>query len=646
MGYELNRLMQQFGLSSPTVGQYTGDPSNTVERSAFDKYKADVMGRLNITPQYAQAQFQTKQPDQNYLKTNPDVGAAYTKSGSALSPEGFARQHYMNYGQFEGRAMPTLPGNQYWSNTLQAPKVTPYTPPSATPEAPPQSYRDGDSFNYGKNTELNMALVGAIPRLRELMPSGFGTGAFHTTYGQLKPQEKTLADSILARGYADGGFVEPMTANEALMQRASEVEAAQRQYQAQAAQELQRLREMYEKPSNSGMYLRLAQAFGSPTKTGTFGETMANAAGALGDVADARSEARRKAVEVGLQQSQLGMTSAQQSYENAAKRAELENELRNRQMIGNALNGSGGGGFGAVDANTLANVAAMTNNPTLMKRAELMYGREDKYNEPREVTLEDGRTVLIPAGQAMGLPNPRSGQAPAPLTGSGNDQEAQVPIGRYTTKLTPQQEANKTRMSEDAKKASQRQDDFLKDLEVKAASHTSQAKAGEQILQLTQPTGLAAPGAGSDIKLGAAKAIAAVSGMPLGEEWANLEVADKKSKEMAFRQRENFQKDPNMSQMDLKLYTMLPPGITTSYAGNKMLVEMSKLQAEKTQLIKNKASDWIAKYGSLDTRKRDPRTGRMINFYDLKDELASQSAFTPLYSKLRELGVNVDGGEQ
>lgn len=637
MGYELNRLMQQYGLNSPTMGQYSGDPANTAEKAAYDKYRADYQGRLNITPQYQQAQFQTRQPDMNYLQTNPDVGAAYQSSGSALSPEGFARQHYLNYGQFEGRAMPALAGGQYWGNTLQAPQVTPYKAPDTVPI---QYESDPAGFSYGKNTELNKSLVGAIPRLRELMPAGFGTGAFHTAYSQLKPQEKTLADAILARGYADGGYVDAQEQpglQDQLLQRYADIDALRQKYITDTQSQLAQAQEQLNNPDQSEKWFRLAAAFASPTRSGTFGETLGNAAEALAANAAMQKENRNKAMDLAIKGNQIGLEGAEMGLQSLQDRYKIEKDMQTRQMLQDA--------YINADPARLAQIGVATNNPVAIQAANFYAGRQDAYNKPQEVYDEKGNAVLLPIGEVLGMPNPGGG-----IGGNREPQQPRAQIGQGSgysyAKPTVETVAKQTRMAEDAKKESERQAKFLEDLDTKLASHTSQAKAGEQILGLTQPTGLAAPGSGASIKLGAAKALAAVTdpvlGIPLGKEWSDLEVADKKSKELAFRQRENFQKDPNMSQMDLRLYTLLPPGIETSYAGNQMLVEMSKLQAQKTNLIKSKASDWIAKYGSLDARKKDPRSGRMINFYDLKDEIASQSAFAPLFDKMRELGVPVD----
>lgn len=55
MGYELNRLMQQHGVSTPGVVAYNG--STPAERAAYDTYRAEYNNRVQNTPQYQGQQF-------------------------------------------------------------------------------------------------------------------------------------------------------------------------------------------------------------------------------------------------------------------------------------------------------------------------------------------------------------------------------------------------------------------------------------------------------------------------------------------------------------------------------------------------------------------------------------------------------------
>lgn len=70
MGYELDKLLKQYGVSSAFTPTYTGTakpaagevgPSQyTADKALFDKYKANYQERMGGTPMYAGAQFQTQ----------------------------------------------------------------------------------------------------------------------------------------------------------------------------------------------------------------------------------------------------------------------------------------------------------------------------------------------------------------------------------------------------------------------------------------------------------------------------------------------------------------------------------------------------------------------------------------------------------
>ena len=57
MGYELNRLMRQYGVSSATTPSYVG--STDQDRANYDAYVREYNNRLNTTPMYGVQQYQT-----------------------------------------------------------------------------------------------------------------------------------------------------------------------------------------------------------------------------------------------------------------------------------------------------------------------------------------------------------------------------------------------------------------------------------------------------------------------------------------------------------------------------------------------------------------------------------------------------------
>lgn len=98
MGYNLNRLMRQYGLATPTMAQYTGEMGPDVEtideetgetittpgtitfdpakQAAFDDYQAQYQFRLGNRPMYESSQFRTT-PTQQQPQTYEDMFSMY-----------------------------------------------------------------------------------------------------------------------------------------------------------------------------------------------------------------------------------------------------------------------------------------------------------------------------------------------------------------------------------------------------------------------------------------------------------------------------------------------------------------------------------------------------------------------------------------
>ena len=86
MGYELNKLMMQYGLATPTMLSYEGERGPDVEtineetgevtttpgeitfdpakQAAFDQYQKEYQFRLNNAPMYAGSQYRTRPAQQ------------------------------------------------------------------------------------------------------------------------------------------------------------------------------------------------------------------------------------------------------------------------------------------------------------------------------------------------------------------------------------------------------------------------------------------------------------------------------------------------------------------------------------------------------------------------------------------------------
>lgn len=90
-----------------------------------------------------------------------------------------------------------------------------------------------------------------------------------------------------------------------------------------------------EKPSQAELYFRLAAAFGAPTKTGSFSESLANASGVMAEHAKAEREAaqgdKKEQLAARLKQRELGLTSARQ--ESADIRALMQADQQTKMQF-------------------------------------------------------------------------------------------------------------------------------------------------------------------------------------------------------------------------------------------------------------------------------------------------------------------------
>ena len=181
MGYELNRLMRQYGLATPTMAQYAGEVGPDVEtideetgetittpgtvtfdpvkQAAFDDYQDQYQFRLSNRPMYESAQFRTtpaqQQPQtyedmfQMYLGRDPGDGerATITEVGSGPISDAQRQQFLRQYeNEFADLGIRNT-GNQlvsdqignYYGNILRNPdyvsnRTTPTNP--VDPSAP------------------------------------------------------------------------------------------------------------------------------------------------------------------------------------------------------------------------------------------------------------------------------------------------------------------------------------------------------------------------------------------------------------------------------------------------------------------------------------------------------------------------------
>jgi hypothetical protein len=59
MGYELNKLMKLYGVSTPGMAPYTGPAGNASALQGYNQYRTDYMNRVAATPMYGEQQYLT-----------------------------------------------------------------------------------------------------------------------------------------------------------------------------------------------------------------------------------------------------------------------------------------------------------------------------------------------------------------------------------------------------------------------------------------------------------------------------------------------------------------------------------------------------------------------------------------------------------
>ena len=141
MGYELNRLMKQYGISTPTISSYTGQQMPTdkaasdysqklaqyeADRAAYDKYVDEYNRRLSGAPMYMQSQFQTKKMD----GPPTTVGGLYTS--------------------FLGRE-PDAEGMKYWNEQFGNKAIGPTQIAQFVKSASPEIYDRNLQSKVGQN---------------------------------------------------------------------------------------------------------------------------------------------------------------------------------------------------------------------------------------------------------------------------------------------------------------------------------------------------------------------------------------------------------------------------------------------------------------------------------------------------------------
>ena len=328
-GFELNRLMQQYGLPAPTITPYGGfTPTATqtdaarqeYDQNIYKNYMNEYQNRLANTNMYNQSQFVADPTKFAPQYTTPIANPTY-----APTNYGDIRNIYSKY---FGR-QPEQAGVEYWGKT------------GLTGDALQKAITTGAQNEDLEYLRKNYPGMGGVPQ-PVAPPAG---DIVMMPISPITPPDgggiytPRVDATLFARGgYAEGGEAEgereerssagAMTPDQArryreLMTRylpstnyGPQLAAAQQTARSEADAFSNMIRQMSERAesptSRAEMYFRLASAFGAPTRTGQFTENLALAGREMGEYAKGRraDEAERRAL--GLRAQELRMAGARQ----------------------------------------------------------------------------------------------------------------------------------------------------------------------------------------------------------------------------------------------------------------------------------------------------------------------------------------------
>ena len=440
-GFELDRLMRQYGVSTPTRMPFAGyNAADDVRRAEYDKnvyqnYADQFNNRLAQTNMYNRAQFM---PDPT--KFTPQYSTPVANPTYAPANYGGI---YNTYTKYFGRA-PEEAGVQYWGKMgatgdalrdailrgaqnsdldylrSQYPDLAPAPAPAPTPPAPQPG---GDGYAYHGGDLWN--------RLPPLEQPGGGGGPLFARGGAVKTR------------YAEGGEVEepetersnrgPLTPEGAARMAAlldqmrpttnygAQLAGAQQAARGETEAFSNMIRQMSERAesptSRAEMYFRLASAFGAPTRTGQFTENLGLAGQQMGEYARGRrtDEAERRAL--ALRAQELRMAGARQDLASlqtlAGQEAAAQRAINLRMIDAQAR-------AGAPNAReTRINDTMQTFNvdrPTAVRIVDnIIVAVPGSAGEPPTFFDRSTNEIVVPGGVRRPAPNePRETPTPQP----------------------------------------------------------------------------------------------------------------------------------------------------------------------------------------------------------------------------------------
>lgn len=379
MGYELDKVMQQYGVGSASARPYValppreadGQPSASNQaaydaaRAQADAYRAEYMQRVQNTPMYAAQQFNTGVNDSAALKgmreKHPDIGQQALdnaiRTWFTANPAANAQQvrDYMN----------SIGANQYdlmratgsaWGSPLRMPTLgVNYTQPvktassgSTTPggtapgntqtNAVPGSWVDNDT---GRSAGDGAARGGLIKGYARGGGVDYSLGTEAPAYGSMMPAAAPVFGAPTAAAEEPDRRTELLAMLQQLQPaRSPELEAAQARLRDESAGFERLLRGAMTQPESppdkAELYFRLAAAFGTPTKTGHFAESLGNVGQVMGEYTKSQRESaaarRQQQLGLALEAQKMRMQGAREDVA-AEKAMQLERSKDAREAL-------------------------------------------------------------------------------------------------------------------------------------------------------------------------------------------------------------------------------------------------------------------------------------------------------------------------
>ena len=309
-GFELNRLMRQYGVPAPTIMPYGGAAASTAQtdaaKAAYDQnvyqnYVNEYQNRLANTNMYNMAQFTP-----NPANFRPQYAAPIANPTYAPANYGGIAGVYSKY---FGR-QPEQAGVEYWGKTgLTGDALQKAITTGAQNEDleylrknyPNMGFARGGRVGYAEGGEAedpNSRVVTATPLTPEPPPPA------PTPAATVAPTRTQDLGALLSKYAAPSG--------DYTRELAAARQAARTETEA-FSNMIRQMAERGESPtSRAEMYFRLASAFGSPTKTGMFTENLALAGKEMGEYAKGRRTGEAERRGLALKAQELKMAGARQ----------------------------------------------------------------------------------------------------------------------------------------------------------------------------------------------------------------------------------------------------------------------------------------------------------------------------------------------